>query len=117
MIVRASTLSHLSALTYTIAVEQKAKEKWMAKVLGWAEFWAEGNNREEALKHLEQRLIEQLASVEILQMEIILPKSENPLLALAGKYKNDPDFDEVVVAIEDYRREVDAVTNGGSYCL
>ncbi len=117
MIVISSTPSHLSALRYTIAVEQKAKEKWTAKVLGWAEFWAEGNTREEALKHLEQRLIEQLASVKILQMEILLPKSENSLLALAGKYKNDPDFDEVVVAIQDYRREVDAATNGGGYWL
>ena len=112
MIVRTSAPSHLSALTYTITVEQKATSKWTAKVLG-AEFGAEGNTREEALKHLEQRLIKQLASVEILQMEIVLPKLENPLLALAGKYKNDPDFDEVVVAIQDYRREVDAATNGG----
>jgi hypothetical protein len=55
-------------------------------------------------------MIEQLASGEILQMEIVLPKPENPLLALAGKYKNDPDFDEVVVAIQDYQREVDAAT-------
>ncbi len=113
MIVISSTPNNLSALTYTIAVEQKATSKWTAKVLG--AFAAEGNTREEALKHLKQRLTEQLASVEILQMEIHVPKPENPLLALAGKYKNDPDFDEMVVAIQDYRREVDTTTNSGGY--
>jgi hypothetical protein len=111
IVISSSTPNHLSALTYTIAVEQKATSKWTAKVLG-AEFGAEGNTREEALEHLEQRLIQELASVEILQMEIHVPKPENPLLALAGKYKDDPDFDEVVIAIQDYRREVDAANNG-----
>lgn len=104
--------SQLSSLTYTVAVEQKTKTKWTAQVLGWTECSAEGNTRSEALENLEQHLVEQLAQAEIVQMEIPLPKLENPLLGLAGKYKDDPDFDDVVTAIQDYRAEVDAATNG-----
>lgn len=104
---------NLPALTYTVAVEQKTNTKWTAKALGWTDCWAEGRTRLEALENLEKMIVEQLAKAEIVQMEIPLPKPENPLLALAGKYKDDPDFDDVVAAIQDYRREIDAATNDG----
>jgi hypothetical protein len=31
---------------------------------------------------------------------------------LAGKYENDPHYDEVLAHIEEYRRELDAETQG-----
>ncbi len=36
--------------------------------------------------------------------------TDNPWLKLAGKYKNDPDFDEVLAYIEEYRRELEEKT-------
>ena len=37
-------------------------------------------------------------------------RSNNPWVRLAGKYENDPQYDEVLAHIEEYRREVDAET-------
>lgn len=70
-----------------------------------------GTRASVALKHLEQHLTEQLAETEIVQIEVPLPKSYNPILELAGKYKDDPDFDDVIAAIQEYRKQVDAATN------
>ena len=35
-------------------------------------------------------------------------KSNNPWVRLAGKYENDPYYDEVLAHIEDYRKELDS---------
>ncbi|BDA70615.1 hypothetical protein RIVM261_074600 [Rivularia sp. IAM M-261] len=109
--VAAFTPNHVSKLTYTVAVQQKAETEWTAQVLGSQELRADGNTREEALKHLKEQLTQQLAQTEIVQIEVPLPKSFNSILALAGKYKDDPDFDDVVAAIHEYRKQVDAATN------
>jgi hypothetical protein len=36
------------------------------------------------------------------------PDAENPWLKLAGKYQDDPQYDEVLAYIEQYRCELDA---------
>lgn len=36
------------------------------------------------------------------------PSSENPWIKIAGKYKDDPQFDDMLADIEAYRRERDA---------
>ncbi|MBD2775852.1 hypothetical protein [Iningainema tapete] len=34
--------------------------------------------------------------------------TDNPWIRLAGKYQDDPDYDEVLAYIQEYRRELDA---------
>ena len=46
------------------------------------------------------------AVFEVLQKE--LGNEENPWLKLAGKYKDDPQFDEMLAYIESDRQELDA---------
>ncbi|MEH2392350.1 MAG: hypothetical protein V7K21_12080 [Nostoc sp.] len=41
-------------------------------------------------------------------LEIEAPKVENPWMKIAGKYKDDTQFDEMLEYIEEYRRELDA---------
>jgi|LakMenEpi01Nov11_1017370.scaffolds.fasta_scaffold05246_2 hypothetical protein len=36
--------------------------------------------------------------------------SENPWITLAGKYENDPQYEQVLAYIEQYRSEIDAET-------
>lgn len=36
--------------------------------------------------------------------------SENPWITLAGKYENDPNYEQVLAYIEQYRSEIDAET-------
>lgn len=46
------------------------------------------------------------AIFELLQNELV--DEENPWLKLAGKYKDDPQFDEMLAYIEAERQEMDA---------
>lgn len=43
--VAAFTPNHVSKLTYTVAVQQKAETEWTAQVLGSQELRADGNTR------------------------------------------------------------------------
>ncbi|WP_242046321.1 MULTISPECIES: hypothetical protein [Calothrix] len=46
------------------------------------------------------------AIFELLQKELV--DGDNPWLKLAGKYKDDPQFDEMLAYIEAERKELDA---------
>ena len=52
----------------------------------------------------------QLAEAEIVSVKLTNSRSNNPWVRLAGKYENDPYYDEVLAHIEEYRRELDAET-------
>jgi predicted RNase H-like HicB family nuclease len=97
-----------STLSCPVLLGRGPNNVWVARVLGWAECSAEGATREDALKYLEQRLTAQLTEAEIVQLEISLPRRENPWLKLAGKYKDDAMFTEMMAEIERERRELDA---------
>jgi predicted RNase H-like HicB family nuclease len=94
-------------LSYPVVVGRKSDDRWMARLLGWAECWAEGTTREETLSRLEQRLLEQFVDMEVMQLNISIPQPENPLLKLAGKYKDDPDWEDMGAAIAQYRQAID----------
>ncbi len=64
--------------------------------------------REEALNNLHELVKNRLKNVEIIVQEIEAPKTEHPWMKFAGKYKDDPQFDDMLAAIEAYRRELDA---------
>jgi len=41
------------------------------------------------------------------KLDLELPKSDHPWVKLAGKYKDDPQFDQMLDYIQAYRRELD----------
>ncbi|MGF2036020.1 MAG: hypothetical protein RMZ43_012015 [Nostoc sp. CmiVER01] len=49
-----------------------------------------------------------LETAKIVTLEIEVPKVENPWMKFAGMFKDDPQFDEMLGYIEEYRRELDA---------
>ena len=103
-----SPAEKLSKLTYYILVETEEDGKVSATVWNLPECKGEGATREEALKNLSQSLIKRLEKVEIVEMELELPQPEHPWMKFAGKYKDDPQFDEMLAYIEADRRELDA---------
>jgi len=97
-----------SKLTYPVLVKQEQIGVWSVQVLGWSESKVHAAAREEALSQLRQFLTEQLANAELIQLEIDHPNYKNPWLELAGKYKDDPQFEEMLAYIEADRRTLDA---------
>jgi hypothetical protein len=58
-----------------------------------------------ALAALQRLLADTLSQAEIVSIDIEMPKPENPWLKMAGWYKDDPQFDEMLEDIETYRRD------------
>lgn len=100
--------SALPELTYPVLIEQHGAEQWSAQVLGWAESRVEGMTREAALLQLTQQLAERLAKAEVVQLRLTNPHYQNPWLKLAGKYKEDPQFEEMLAYIAADRQALDA---------
>jgi predicted RNase H-like HicB family nuclease len=97
-----------SKSTYDVLIENEENGWFSATVLGLPDSKATGATKEEALTKLYEHLTERLAKAEIVSVEIEPPKTEHPWMKFAGKYKDDPQFDEMLAYIEDDRRELDA---------
>jgi hypothetical protein len=88
-----------------VLIIQQSEQVWVAKLLTWAGFSVEGTSREEALQKLDQQVKAELSDGEITYLDLPLTRMENPWLAVAGKYANDPTWDDYQAAIADARRE------------
>jgi predicted RNase H-like HicB family nuclease len=91
-----------------VLVTQQSERVWIAKLLTWAGFSVEGNSREDALRNLDQQVKAQLADGEIAYLDLSVIPIENPWLAIAGKYSDDPNWDEYQASIAAARRDANA---------
>ena len=104
----ASATNKTSKVTYNVLIEQAESGNYLATILGWSECNAEGSTKEEALTKLNHVVSARLQNAEIVSLEIDNPKTEHPWRKFAGMFKDDPQFDEMLEYIEQYRRELDA---------
>jgi hypothetical protein len=82
-----------------VLVTQRSDQVWIAKLLTWAGFAVEGHSREDALQKLDQQVKAQLADGEIAYLDLPLAQTQNPWLTIAGKYQDDPNWEEYQAAI------------------
>jgi hypothetical protein len=68
---------------------------------------AEGATRDETLALLRKEIDRRMADGAVVVPLDVVTTEENPWLAMAGMFRNDPLFDEWQAAIEEYRRKVD----------
>ncbi|CAD0227327.1 hypothetical protein [Planktothrix agardhii] len=109
MVTNSPPLIHLgNKLNYDIGIKQLKNGKYQTFVLKYPSLKASGNSREKAIKKLSRRLQAFFKDTEIIQLEIEVPKTEHPWLKYAGMFKDDPQFDQVLEAIQDYRNQIDA---------
>ncbi|MEG4626391.1 hypothetical protein Q5691_19160 [Microcoleus sp. w1-18aA5] len=100
----------LDSSTAHIIIKNESDRTVSAALLGWPECKAFGETRSQALQNLHDLVNAQLAEAEIVSVKLTSSRSNNPWVRLAGKYENDPYYDEVLAHIEEYRRELDAET-------
>ncbi|MBR8835184.1 MAG: hypothetical protein DSM106950_14410 [Stigonema ocellatum SAG 48.90 = DSM 106950] len=101
-----------SEVLVNVIVKQEADGRTVAIVPGWSELQVEASDRTTALAQIQQRLETHLAGAEIVSISVKLPSAEqkNPWLAMAGVFKDDPQFEQMLSAIENYRHELDKST-------
>ena len=108
-------------ISVNVIVKQKADGRTVAMVPGFPGLEVEASDvwrqvasrlRTTALTQLQQHLEAHLAGAEIVSLAVKLPSTEqkNPWLAMAGVFQDDPQFDQMLEAIENYRRELDKFT-------
>jgi predicted RNase H-like HicB family nuclease len=95
-------------LTYDVLIENQQDGTVKAVLLGLSDCQGLGNTESEAIEKLSQSLQTRLETAKIVTLEIEAPKVENPWMKFAGTFKDDPQFDEMLEYIEEYRRELDA---------
>jgi hypothetical protein len=100
----------LDSSTAHVIIKNESDRTVSAALLGWPECKAFGETRSQALQNLHDLVNAQLAEAEIVSVKLTSSRSNNPWVRLAGKYENDPQYDEVLAHIEEYRRELDAET-------
>ncbi len=79
-----------------------------AMVLGLPEYRVESSDRQSAIAALQKLITARLIGAEVVSLEIEVSQKENPWLKMAGKYRDDPHFDQMLENIAEYRREKDA---------
>ncbi len=105
---KALSSPNTSTHAFDILIKPETEGKVSATVLGLPEYRAEGYDRPSALAALQQLLTENLAQAEIVSIDVAVPQPNNPWLKMAGRFKDDPHFDEMLAHIEAYRQELDA---------
>ncbi|MEH1806462.1 type II toxin-antitoxin system HicB family antitoxin [Nostoc sp.] len=95
-------------LNYDVLIENQPDGTVKATLLGLPDCQGLGNTEMEAIEKLSQILQHRLESAKIVTLAIEVPQVvENPWLKIAGKYKDDSQFDQMLEYIEGYRRELD----------
>ncbi|MEC4815596.1 MAG: type II toxin-antitoxin system HicB family antitoxin [Scytonema sp. PMC 1069.18] len=100
--------SDTSKLTYNVLVESEPDGSFSAVMLGLSDCKSSGKTENEALENLQNLLQKRLQNSRIVTLEIDSPQIDNPWLKVAGMYKNNPLFDEVLSNIEAERLKLDA---------
>jgi len=96
-------------MQYQLLVENRNPNSFVASVIGVPDCVAEGSTEEQAIGLVKAALRERLASGKVVTIEVEGKlNGENPLLKHAGRFKDDPTFDDFLAEIEKYRRELDA---------
>jgi hypothetical protein len=104
---KALSSPNTSTHVFDVLIKPETEGNVSATVLGLPEYRATGSDRTSALAALQQLLAKNLSQAEIVSIDIAVPQPENPWLKMAGRFKDDPHFDEMLADIEAYRRERD----------
>ncbi|MBO3459520.1 type II toxin-antitoxin system HicB family antitoxin [Aetokthonos hydrillicola Thurmond2011] len=97
-----------SNLTYNVLIEHEPDGRFSALALGLSDCKSLGNTEKEALENLQEVLQKRLQNSKIVTLEINSPQANNPWTKIAGMYKDNPLFDEVLADIETERCKLDA---------
>jgi len=101
--------SNTGTLKYEVMVEQTNGNGYTARLLAWPEMVVEAPTREKALQQMRVLLLERLAKVEIVTLEIQPSEIGHSWAPFAGDWADNPYMEEFRAEMERHRREVDEI--------
>jgi predicted RNase H-like HicB family nuclease len=95
-------------MQYQVFVQSQGGNGFVAAVLGVPDCIAAGDTEDEAVARAKDALAARLAQGRVVTIEVAVPEeAEHPLLKHAGRFKDDPTFDDFLAEVERGRRESD----------
>jgi predicted RNase H-like HicB family nuclease len=96
-------------MNFDVILQKKAKDGFVARPVLWPESVAYGATEQEALAAVSDLIRELFNQAQLVQVEVDIPSSQrnNPWLAKAGIFANDPTWADFLQAMNDYRQQLD----------
>lgn len=96
-------------MQYQVFVKSHAENKFIASIIGIPDSTVEGGTKEEAIALAKAALEDQLASGELVTIEVGKERSQqetDPWLKHMGIFASDPTFDDFLAEVAAYRQQV-----------
>lgn len=96
-------------MTFDVILLKQADDDYIARPVLWPDSAAQGTTEKEALERVRVLIRELSSRTQVVQVEVEVPEHEanNPWLAKAGMFANDPTWDDFLKEMADYRRQLD----------
>ena len=97
-------------MTFDVILLKKAENGYVARPVLWPDSVVHGATEQEALERVRALICDLLSRTQFVQVEVDIPEHQvnNPWLAKAGMFADDPTWDGFLKAMADYRRQLDA---------
>ena len=99
-------------MRYDVLLTKDAQNGYKARPLLAPEISVTGNTEDETLSRVRAALARLQSQGRIVQVEVP-DGNDDPWLRYAGMWKDDPDWDEFLDDMEQFRRDIDANTQAG----
>jgi len=96
-------------LTFDVILFKLAGNGYVARPVLWPDSVAHGATEQEALDRVRVLIRDLLSRTQFVRVEVDVPKDQvdNPWLAKAGMFADDPTWDDFLTAMADFRRQLD----------
>ena len=96
-------------MVFDVILFKQADNGYVARPTLWPDEMAYGATEQEALESVRALIRDLLDRTRFVQVEVDVPvkQADNPWLAKAGMFVDDPTWDSFLKAMADYRRELD----------
>jgi hypothetical protein len=91
-----------------VLVQPQPPDGYKAQAVAFPDIAAVAASEALAVEQVREQLTERLAGSRLVAIELTINTATNPLVELAGKARDDPDFALYLQEIQRYRQEVEA---------
>ncbi len=96
-------------MTFDVILQKQLDNGFIARPVLWPDSMVRGETEQEAIARVRVLIRDLLTETQLVQVEIEAPQSQtdNPWIAKAGAFADDPNWDDFIQAMADYRRQLD----------
>ncbi|MEZ4861022.1 MAG: hypothetical protein R3C14_06945 [Caldilineaceae bacterium] len=96
-------------MTFDVILRKHPNNGYSARPVLWPDITVHGATQQEVLHRVQQLIRELLEQTQVVQVDVEAAEAveQNPWLAKAGMFQDDPTWDDFLEKMADYRRQLD----------